>query len=47
LTALIKRLSPRRILELMSAAGFEKPTPVTDRDLLFGRVVFVQATAPA
>jgi ubiquinone/menaquinone biosynthesis C-methylase UbiE len=36
-----------RILELMSAAGFEKPTLVTDRGMLFGRVVFLQATAPA
>jgi ubiquinone/menaquinone biosynthesis C-methylase UbiE len=36
-----------RILELMSAAGFEKPTRVSDRGMLFGRVAFFQAVAAA
>ncbi|HKE97272.1 MAG TPA: methyltransferase domain-containing protein [Povalibacter sp.] len=37
----------QRILELMTSAGFEKPTHVDNRGLLFGRVAFFQATAPA
>src|SRR5262245_59041201 len=37
----------RRILELMASAGFEKPTHVSDRALLFGRVAFFQAIARA
>ena len=36
-----------RILELMTAAGFGRPTRVSDRNVLFGRVAFFQAAAPA
>ncbi len=36
-----------RILELMTSAGFEKATHLSDRGLIFGRVAFFQATAPA
>ena len=43
----LKDNADARILELMTAAGFERPTRVDDRGLLFGRVVFFQSTAPA
>jgi len=45
--AQVKDNVEERILELMMAAGFEKPTHVSDRGLLFGRVAFFEATAPA
>lgn len=37
----------RRILELMTSAGFATSTHLGDRGLLFGRVAFFQAAVPA